>query len=84
LMEKYSSDQIINIGSGKDYTIKEIVELIKDIVGYTGNIIWDTSKPNGTPKRLLDNNKLLNLGWNPKVDLKIGLKNAYKWYINNI
>lgn len=84
LMEKYSSDQIINIGSGKDYTIKEIVELIKDIVGYTGNITWDTSKPNGTPKRLLDNNKLLNLGWNPKVDLKIGLKNAYKWYINNI
>jgi len=84
LMEKYSSDQIINIGSGKDYTIKEIVELIKDIVGYTGNITWDTSKPNGTPKRLLDNNKLLNLGWNPKVYLKIGLKNAYNWYINKI
>lgn len=84
LMEKYSSDEIINIGSGNDYTIKEIVELIKEIVNYKGNVVWDTTKPNGTPKRLLDNSKLSNLGWNPKIDLKTGLENAYNWYINNI
>lgn len=83
LMNEYSSDEIINIGLGMDYTIKEIVEIIKDIVGYTGDIVWDTSKPNGTPKRLLDNSKLSNLGWKLKVDLKSGLKDAYNWYINN-
>ena len=84
LMNKYSSEEIINISYGVDYTIKEIVELIKEIVGYTGNIVWDTSKPNGTPKRLLDNSKLSKLGWTSKVDLKNGLQNTYRWYINNI
>ena len=84
LMKNYSSDHIINIGSGIDYTIKEIVEMIKEIVGYNGNIVWDTSKPNGTPKRLLDNGKLSKLGWTSKVNLKSGLQNTYRWYINNI
>jgi len=84
LMNEYSSDEIINIGFGTDYSIKDIVETIKYIVGYTGNIIWDTSKPNGTPKRLLDNSKLKNLGWNPKVKLKDGLKETYNWYLNNL
>ena len=84
LMEKYSSDEIINIGCGYDYAIKEIVELIKEIVSYNGNIVWDITKPNGTLKRLLDNSKLSNLGWFPKVQLKEGLQNTYNWYINNL
>ena len=70
LMENYNSSDIINIGYGEDYTIKEIVEIIKDVVDYKGNIIWDTTKPNGTPKRLLDSTKLFNLGWKPKVELR--------------
>lgn len=84
LMKNYNSSEMINIGIGKDYTIKEIVEIIKEVVGYNGNIIWDTTKPNGTPKRLLDNNKILNLGWTPKIQLKDGLKETYNWYINTI
>ena len=84
LMENYNSSDIINIGYGEDYTIKEIVEIIKDVVDYKGNIIWDTTKPNGTPKRLLDSTKLFNLGWKPKVELRQGLKDAYTWFRENI
>jgi GDP-L-fucose synthase len=83
LMENYNSSDIINIGYGEDYTIKEIVEIIKDVVDYKGNIIWDTTKPNGTPKRLLDSTKLFNLGWKPKVELRQGLKDAYTWFKEN-
>lgn len=83
LMENYNSSDIINIGYGEDYTIKEIVEIIKDVVDYKGNIIWDTTKPNGTPKRLLDSTKLFNLGWKPKVELRQGLKDVYTWFREN-
>jgi GDP-L-fucose synthase len=83
LMNNYSSDDIINIGYGEDYTIKEVVELIKDVVGYSGTIVWDTTKPNGTPKRLLDSNKLFNMGWTPQISLENGLKDAYEWYIKH-
>ena len=84
LMNNYSSDDIINIGYGEDYTIKEVVELIKDVVGYSGTIVWDITKPNGTPKRLLDSNKLFNMGWRPKVKLENGLKKAYEWYVKTL
>jgi GDP-L-fucose synthase len=84
LMENYNSPEIINIGYGEDYTIKEIVEIIKDVVDYKGDIIWDTTKPNGTPKRLLDSTKLFNLGWKPKVELRQGLQQSYTWFRENI
>ena len=84
LMNNYSSGEIINIGCGEDYTIKEVVELIKDVVGYSGTIVWDITKPNGTPKRLLDSNKLFNMGWRPKVKLENGLKEAYEWYVKTL
>jgi GDP-L-fucose synthase len=84
LMENYNSPEIINIGYGEDYTIKEIVEIIKDVVDYKGDIIWDTTKPNGTPKRLLDSTKLFNLGWKPKVELRQGLQESYTWFRENI
>ena len=84
LMNHYSSNEIINIGCGEDYTIKEVVELIKDVVGYSGTIVWDITKPNGTPKRLLDSNKLFNMGWRPKVKLENGLKKAYEWYVKTL
>jgi len=84
LMNNYDSSDIINIGYGEDYTIKEIVEIIKEVVGYDGNIIWDTTKPNGTPKRILDSTKLFNLGWKPKVELRDGLNEAYGWFKENV
>ncbi len=84
LMEHYNSPDIINIGYGADHTIKEIAEIIRRIVGYQGEIIWDTTKPDGTPRRLLDTKKLSDLGWKPKIDLVNGLTEAYRWYKNNV
>lgn len=83
LMENYNENEIINIGHGEDQTIKETTELIKEIVGFKGEILWDTSKPDGTPKRLLNSTKLFNLGWKPKISLREGLINTYEWFKNN-
>jgi len=80
LMKNYESSEPINISYGQDYSIKEIVNMIIEIVGFDGKIVWDTSKPNGTPKRLLDNSKLNNMGWKPKISLKEGIKKAYNWF----
>lgn len=83
LMENYDYFDIgefVNIGLGKDLSIKELAEFIKDIVGYVGNIVYDISKPDGTPQKLLDVTKLHNLGWQAKISLREGVKNAYEWY----
>jgi GDP-L-fucose synthase len=80
VMNNYSDSQIINIGFGADYTIKELVELIAELTQYEGKILWDTSKPDGTPKRMLDTTKLQNLGWKPKVSLREGLTKTIEWY----
>ena len=69
-MDKYDSDEIINVGSGVDVTIKELTGHIADVVGYTGKIVWDTSKPNGTPRKVLNVDKIKSLGWEPTLDLK--------------
>ena len=83
LMEHYDSADIINIGYGTDHTIKEIAGMIRQIVGYPGEITWDTTKSDGTPRRLLDTKKLSDLGWKPKLDLVKGLTETYRWYKNN-
>ena len=80
LMENYNDPDIINVGSGIDYTILEIAELIKKIVGYGGNIKWDTSKPTGVARKLLDFTKLSNLGWKSSITLEEGLESTYKHY----
>jgi GDP-L-fucose synthase len=82
LMDVYDSGDIINIGCGVDYTIKEVTETIKEIVGFKGEILWDKTKPDGTPRRMLDSSKLKGLGWTPKIDLRTGLQKAYNWYVN--
>ena len=84
LMQNYNNSEIINVGSGKDLTIKELAEIIKETVNYTGNIEWDLTKPDGTPKKLLNVNKLNNLGWKAKTNLKDGIAQTYEWYINNL
>ena len=67
----------INVGVGEDLTIGELAEIVKNVVGFTGEIVFDTTKPDGTPKKLMDSSRLSNLGWSPKIDLKEGLKLAY-------
>lgn len=83
LMKNYDSPEIINVGTGKDITIKDLCFLIKEIVGYTGDIKFDTSKPDGTPKKQLDISRLLDLGWKPKTSLRDGIKQTYEWYVKN-
>jgi len=73
----------INIGTGTDVTIKELSLLVKDVVGYEGNIVWDTTKPNGMPRKVLNVSKLKELGWVYKTKLKEGLQLSYNWYIQN-
>ena len=73
----------INVGTGKDITIRELAQTMKDVVGYKGKISFDTSKPNGSPRKLIDVSRLSNMGWNYKVDLKEGLELTYSWYLDN-
>ena len=84
LMNNYDSGDIINIGMGKDISILELAKMVKEIVGYEGSIVWDSSKPDGTPRKLLDISKIKSLGWSPKVSLADGIKKTYVWYKNNI
>ncbi len=83
LMEHYSDEQIINIGYGSDLTIKELAELVQRIVGFSGQIVWDTSKPDGTPRKWLDSSRLFALGWKPQVDLESGIRLAYEDFLRN-
>lgn len=76
-------DRPLNVGYGTDYTIKEIAKIISQIIGYDEKIIWDTNKPDGTPRKLLDSSKIQNLGWKPKVDLETGVRLAYAWFLEN-
>lgn len=81
LMNKYNESEIVNIGIGKDVTIKELASIIKEVVGYNGAFRFDKTKPDGTPRKLLNVEKLNNLGWNAKTDLKIGIKKTYEDFI---
>lgn len=83
LMNNYSGNETVNIGTGKELTIRELTELTAKVIGYTGEIKWDITKPNGTPRKLLDVSKLESLGWKYKVELEEGIKLAYDDFLNN-
>lgn len=83
LMECYDGGMALNLGTGKDVSIKELAEMIKQIVGYKGEIIWDSSKPDGTPRKLLDITKILETGWKPEIGLREGIAKTYEWYCAN-
>jgi GDP-L-fucose synthase len=80
IVEKYDDIETINIGTGKDLSINEISDIVKEVVGFKGDIIWDESKPDGTPRKLLDITKLRNLGYQPHEDLKTGITKTYEWF----
>jgi len=84
LLERYDSPEIINIGCGEDVSIRELVELICDVVGFEGDLAWDTTKPDGTPRKLLDITKLRNLGWLPTISLREGIAQTYDWFLKNV
>ena len=82
-MLDYNDPEPINVGTGEDVTIKELAETIIDVVGYKNSYEWDTSKPNGTPRKVLNVDKMKSLGWEPKIGLREGIESTYKWYKEN-
>src|SRR6266436_3071263 len=84
LLEKYDSPEIINVGCGEDLSIRELAELICDVVGFDGDLTWDKTKPDGTPCKLLDVTKLNKLGWRPTISLREGIARTYDWFLKNI
>ena len=82
LMQNYSEEQFINVGSGSEITIRELSELVKRIIGFKGEIVWDESKPDGTPRKLMDSSRLFALGWKPKVNLETGIRMAYEDFLS--
>ena len=83
LLENYDSPEIVNIGCGEDVTIRELALTVCEVVGYTGELVFDPSKPDGTPRKLLDMRKLFSLGWKPKISLRDGISNAYEWFLGS-
>lgn len=79
-MQNYNDPEHINVGTGEDVTIKELAQTISDVVGFPGFTEWDTSKPNGTPRKVLNVDKIKSLGWQPKISLYEGIKSTYEWY----
>jgi len=84
LMNNYDQKQFLNVGTGQDESIKDLALLVKKIVGYEGEIIFDSSKPDGMPRKLLDISRINSLGWKAKINLEDGLRETYEWYKNNI
>ena len=82
LLQNYSGEEHVNIGTGKEITIKALAEMVREIVGFEGEIIWDDSMPDGTPRKLLDVSKLHDIGWKEKVSLRDGIRLEYEWYLS--
>lgn len=78
------TDYLYNIGSGSEISIRQLAELVSKVVGYTGEINWDTSKPNGTPRKLMDSSRFRALGWNPATNLENGVESTYSWFLNHL
>ena len=82
-IENKLPEHLYNVGTGKDLTIKQLAEMIQKIVGHHGNIVWDITKPDGTPRKLLDVSKLNQLGWKAEIDLMNGINETYSWFVKN-
>ena len=83
LMLNYDDEEIINVGTGEDITIRELCDIVAEVTGFSGNIVFDQSMPDGTPRKLLDVSRLFALGWQPRIPLRIGIEDTYRWYIQS-
>lgn len=84
LMENYDDAEIVNIGTGSDISIGDLAQLVKRVVGYAGEIVFDTAKPDGTPRKLVDVGRITALGWRPEIGLEEGVADAYRWFLENV
>ena len=82
-MHSYEGESWVNVGWGRDETIAELAETIRRVVGFEGALRFDTSKPDGTPRKLLDTRRLTELGWAPKIGLELGIRSTYEWFLKN-
>jgi GDP-L-fucose synthase len=83
LLDHYDQPDLVNIGCGEDVTIRELAETVCDVLGFDGALEFDSSKPDGTPRKLLDISKITSLGWSPKIALRDGIADAYRWFVKN-
>jgi len=83
LLKNYDSSELINIGSGEDTTIRSLAELVCEVLGYDGTLVFDPTKPDGTPRKLMDSSRLFSLGWKPKISLREGIAHAHAWFLEN-
>ena len=84
LLKNYSGSQHVNLGTGSDITVKELAELVKNTVGFAGKLKFDPTRPDGTPRKLLDTNLINNLGWRAQIPLTNGLSDTFNWYLNHL
>jgi GDP-L-fucose synthase len=84
LLEAYDQPEPINVGTGEDLTIRELANLVKEVVGFEGQLIWDSTKPDGTPRKQLDTRKINDLGWKPLIPLEEGVRSTYEWYLAHV
>jgi GDP-L-fucose synthase len=84
LLKHYSGERHLNVGTGTDVTIRELAETVKRVVGFDGELAWDTTKPDGTPRKVMDVSRINALGWRAQVNLETGLKRTYDWYLLNL
>jgi GDP-L-fucose synthase len=83
LLERYDSPEIINVGCGEDVTIRQLAEMVCQVIGFGGSLVFDATKPDGTPRKLLDVSLLFGMGWRPKIGLRDGIRDAYQWFIDS-
>lgn len=83
LMKNYSSGELVNVGTGSDVSIHELASIVKEVVGYEGEVLFDTTKPDGTPRKVLDISRLIRLGWRPRISLREGIVDTYEWFVVN-
>ena len=83
LLDHYDGDEFLNVGSGEEISILKLAGLVKRIVGYEGELVFDPTKPDGTPRKLTDISRILKTGWRPRIDLETGIRRTYQWYCEN-
>jgi GDP-L-fucose synthase len=84
LMQHYDAEEIINIGTGTDLTVRELAELVREVVGFRGEIVFDTGMPDGTPRKLLDVSRIHSLGWHAEISLRMGIQSTYEWFLGSV
>jgi GDP-L-fucose synthase len=83
LLEHYDSPEIINVGCGEDITVRALAQLVSEVVGFHGDLEWDRTQPDGTPRKLLDISRITELGWKPTIPLRDGIAHTYEWFLGN-